>query len=219
MRLSPMKMLHLSTTWIKLVRDPRDLDQVFHMADKLNDPALMDEIMESLKEHPRAIEAFKARPRRGAVDLEALAALPEGTLGRAFADFLAEADLDPNDLPELPADDDASFTLAHLYETHDIWHTVAGFKSDVAGEVGLLSFYMAQFPGRLSPMLLSAALMNTAGSAMDDKDARMDQIARGWTLGKQADRFFGYDWAAEWERPLAEIRVELGITASLQLAA
>jgi ubiquinone biosynthesis protein Coq4 len=34
------------------------------------------------------------------------------------------------------------------YETHDIWHVVTGFHTDVAGELGLQAFYLAQFPGR-----------------------------------------------------------------------
>ncbi len=219
MRLSPLKMLHLSTTWFKLVRDPRDLDQVFHMADKLGDPALIEEIVVALKEDPRAQQAFADRPRRGPVDVEALAALPEGTLGHAFAAFLRAAGLDPSALPELPADDDASYTLAHLYESHDLWHTVVGFDSDVSSELGLLAFYMAQFPGRLSPMLLSAGLMNTATAGMDDRGRRMDAIARGWLLGKQCEPLFGYRWADNWERPLSEIRQELGLSQAVELTA
>ena len=153
------------------------------------------------------------------MDVAALSALPEGTLGRAFADFLRAAKLDPNDLPELPADDDGSYTIAHLYETHDLWHVVTGFSSEVSGELGLLAFYMAQFPGRLSPMLLSAGLMNTASRAMDDRADRMDAIARGWTLGKQADRLFGLRWAELWERSLVEVQASLGLVDGVSRAA
>lgn len=219
MRLTPFKMFRLTTTWFGLVKDPRALDGVFKMADKLNDPELVQEIIDALKEHPQAAQAYRDRPRRGPIDVDALAALPEGTLGRAFADFLAEADLDPNDLPTMEADDDGTYTIAHLYETHDIWHVVTGFNSEVSGELGLLAFYMGQFPGRLAPMLLSAGLMNTASAAMEDSPARMDAIARGWALGKQTANLFGVRWHEQWARPLAEIQAELGVTAPLTQAA
>ena len=211
MRLSPLKLLHLSTTWIKLVRDPRDLDQVFSMADKLGDPALVEEIIVALKQHPRAQRAYEQRPRRGSVDTEALSALPDGSLGRAFADFLTRAGLDPADLPELPADDDASYTLAHLYETHDIWHVVTGFEPDVAGELGLQAFYLAQFPAKLPLVLLPAALLNTILYAYPDARRRMNGIVRGWLLGRRAKQLFGVDWKIRWTEPLSAVRQSLGI--------
>jgi hypothetical protein len=127
----------------------------------------------------------------GRIDFDALEALPQDTLGREYVRFLRTVGLDPNALPVRPAANDDAYALAHLYETHDIWHTVLGFDSSVSGEFGLLAFYFAQFPGRLSPMLLSAGLMNTATKRIDEKDQRMDAIVRGWLLGKRTPPLFG----------------------------
>ncbi len=211
MHLSPLSLLRLSSSYLKLVQDPRKLDSVISMADKLSDPCLLEEITTAIKTDPRSAASFIDKPRLGRIDFDALEALSDGTLGREYARFHRTPKSDPNALPVRPADNDGDYALAHLYETHDIWHTVLGFSSEVPGELGLLAFYFAQFPGRLSPMLLSAGLMNTAARQIDEKDQRMDAIVRGWLLGKRTPSLFGVRWTELWEQPLEEVRASLGI--------
>ena len=58
--------------------------------------------------------------------------------------------LDPKDIlvPE-NVGSDFDYVRAHLRETHDVWHPVTGFDTDVAGELGLQAFYLAQFQAPL----------------------------------------------------------------------
>ena len=42
----------------------------------------------------------------------------------------------------------------------------------------------------------------------------MDAITRGWTLGRSAAPLFGVRWDEHWERPLAAVQAELGLTSS-----
>ena len=149
--------------------------------------------------------------RLGTIDLDALASLPRGSLGERFGTHMIEAKLDPAAIPTLPSEDAGSYVSAHLYETHDIWHVVTGFGTDVAGEMGLQAFYFAQFPAFLSAAILSAALLNTMMFAMDDRDRRMEATARGWDLGKRAKPLFGVNWAARWNEPLEDVRASLAI--------
>ena len=124
---------------------------------------------------------------------------------------MLRAGLDPSALPTLEANDDSGYLRAHLYETHDIWHAVTGFHTDVAGELGLQAFYLAQIPSRLSSAILAGGFINTVAYAFPDRDARMRQIVRGWVLGKRAKNFFGVDWASLWATPLDEVRALLGV--------
>lgn len=39
----------------------------------------------------------------------------------------------------------------------------------------------------------------------------MEEVTRGWLLGKRARSLFGVRWDAMWERPLSEVRRDLGI--------
>ncbi len=181
------------------------------MADKLAEPAIMKAIVDELSLEPSCARAFASRPRVGTIDLRALARLPEGTLGHEFAAHMLRAGLDPSALPTFEANDDHGYLRAHLYETHDIWHAVTGFRTDVAGELGLQAFYLAQIPSRLSSAILAGGFINTLAYAFPDRDARMRQIVRGWILGKRAKNFFGVEWASLWTTPLDEVRAGLGV--------
>lgn len=167
--------------------------------------------MEGYRRMPHGARALQEKPRLGKIDLETLGKLPEGTLGHEYARFMRRHGLDPASLPLKPVESDATFVEAHLRETHDLWHVVTGFEPNVAGELGLQAFYLAQFPNRVALAILSAGLMNTLLYAFDDSVARMTQIARGWLLGRQARPLFGTHWKELWATPIAEVRARLGL--------
>jgi ubiquinone biosynthesis protein Coq4 len=138
--------------------------------------------------------------------------MPEGSVGRGLAQYLVENHLNPDDLPVRPAENDYEYILAHLYETHDLWHVLTGFKTDVAGELGLQAFYLAQGPYMLAVLLLAIGMLNTLLFAREDYTGRMEAITRGWKMGKQARMLFGQPWNEFLPRPLAEARTALGLT-------
>lgn len=208
---NPITTLRLLRGVVRLVRDPRRLDEVFRIADAMESADIAARVEAEFKQDPSHRAAIEARPRIGRISIPVLAAMPKGTLGRVFAEFLVENGLDPEDIEVNPVRSDYDYVRAHLRETHDIWHVATGFPTDVAGELGLQAFYLAQFRAPLAAMLLTVGMMNTLFYAMDDRDARMRAIARGWLLGKRARSLFGYRWAERFERSLAEVRRELGL--------
>lgn len=212
--LNPLVPLRIARAALVLVRDPNRLDDVIGMADQLGKSPVVDAIVRHLEQLPGGRAVLAERPRVD-LDLPRLRALPDGTFGREAARFLDERGLDPADLPHRPAGDDRAWVQAHLYETHDLWHVVTGFHTDVAGELGLQAFYLAQFPARLAALILSIGLANTLLFAFDDRDARMDAIARGWQLGRAARPFLGVRWNELWTLPLAEVRARLGVTPAM----
>jgi ubiquinone biosynthesis protein Coq4 len=109
---------------------------------------------------------------------------------------------------------DVDYVVAHLYETHDLWHVVTGFDTDPAGEAGLQAFYLAQQRSYLPFFVLSAVLMNTALFAYEEKERRFDALTSGWILGKHAAPLFGLDWQAHLERSLVDVRNELRLGGS-----
>jgi ubiquinone biosynthesis protein Coq4 len=194
---------------IRLFFDPSKLDMVFTMDRDLDEDAMAERIAD-LRSHDVQRAALDAR-RRLDVDLDRLRALPEGTLGRSYAEFLAENGLDPKDIPTLPANDDAEFVSAHLYETHDLWHVVTGFRSDVAGELGVQAVYAAQFGGKLARVLVGGGLLQSAILAPGDFARRLDAVVEGWRVGREADDLFGVPWQDLWDRPLDDVRRDLNV--------
>ena len=209
---NPFVVYRIGRAALRLVRDPNRLDEVIAMADELGDSPALDTIVAHLEQLPHGPAALADRPRVD-IDLPRLRALPDGSFGREAAHFLDARRLDPADLPKRPADSAKAWVRAHLYETHDLWHVVTGFDTDVAGELGLQAFYLAQFPGKLSALILSIGMINTTLFAFDERSPRLDAIARGWQLGRTAHSFLGVRWADLWHLPLVEVRARVGVGA------
>ena len=210
----PIGMARVLWSFVDLVKHPEHLDRVFEISDGLVKQRVdvLEQMRDHFGRHPAGAAALRDRPRLH-VDLDVLGKLPPGTLGREFADHMRANGLDPKAIPTLEAGDDLAFVRAHLYETHDVWHVVTGFKTDVAGELGLMAFYSTQGPGGLPWMLLAMGFLNTAFYAMDDRERRMDAIGRGWEMGKRAKRLFGVRWDELWTLPLDAVRKSLGVEA------
>lgn len=208
----PWMLLRASAAFVKLVRDTSKLDEVFAILDTLEEHGAAEELTKQFTEAPEHDAVFSARPRVYPVDAAALARLPEGTLGRTFIDQMRMRQLNPDDIKLRPdGGTRAGYVFRHLRETHDVWHTATGFDVDVAGELGLQAFYLAQFTSQLALVLLAVGLLNTAIFELSDRDARMTAIADGWRLGRAARPLFGFDWAAHWSTPLSEVRSKLQI--------
>ena len=210
--MNPIKTVRILTSFWRLSQDPNRLDEVFAIADSGSNLAIMDEMKAFVCRDPQGKRAFDTGVRVGTIDLAALRTLPAGTLGRVFAEHLIDNNLDPASIPvpSFPAGD-VRYVKTHLRETHDLWHIATGFNTDVAGEIGLQAFYLAQLPSRLSAVLISMAFLHLATKNIGARDAIMTEVMRGWALGKRATPFFGFAWAEHWAPPLAEVRKLLGV--------
>jgi ubiquinone biosynthesis protein COQ4 len=101
-------------------------------------------------------------------DLEALASLPPGSLGRAYADFMRSEQLAPDgivsefrnaDTSTPVPDPEMEWFFERMDTMHDLWHVLTGYGRDEAGEVANLAFTLAQFPTRGLAILTLAAVV------------------------------------------------------------
>lgn len=198
-------------SFLTIVRTPNRVDQVFALAETFFPHETLSRIALALAASPVTERALAERVRLERIDLARLRKMPVGSLGYEFAAHMDRERLDPATLPKLTATSDPMFVRAHLFETHDIWHVVTGFGTDVPGEIGVQAFYLAQFPSRLASTILAAGLLHASMVAIDRKDAFLEAIVSGYTLGRNAKPLFGVRWDDLWETSLATIRADLGI--------
>ena len=167
--------------------------------------------LQKCSDHARTVSK---RKRLGPIDLHQLSKLDEGTLGRTLATQCLEKRIDPN-LVHISAESDVDYVMAHVFESHDIWHVVTGWGNDEAGEVGLGGFYIAQLQLPLIALMLSLVFLNTALSKPESLKPRLEALTNGYRMGKNARDLFGIDWRSNLDRSLRTIREELGIVQEI----
>jgi ubiquinone biosynthesis protein Coq4 len=208
---SPVFTFRLASVLTRLVRDPSRLDVVFELSDAVlrDKDALKD--FAAILALPQVGAAAAVRLTTPLLDLDKLEAMPAGSLGQRAAAFFKEHGLDPGALPRTDPTTDYEWLSSHLYETHDLWHVLTGFRPDVAGELGLQAFYAAQIPGPFPIALLTAGMINTLVFSQSEAAARLSAISRGWRMGERARLLAGLDWMKLLDRPIEDVRRELGI--------
>lgn len=203
--------------FLRIARDPNRLDLVFQIADGFDadEPQIR-----ALLTHPVVRKHLDGHLPIPTIDLARLRALPAGTFGREVARFFDDQGYDPAALYHSQGAPKTEFDRfkRHMERTHDLWHVVTGFRTDVPGEIGLQAFSLAQLSSGLSYVLMAAGMLhqlrdNSQGETM------MHEIVRGWQLGKSARPLFGVDWESLYSRPLAEVRALFGITREADMRA
>jgi len=200
----------------KLAANPDDLPQVFTIIESLSADTLA-RVAKRMGESAEGRKLLSTRPDvvERLADREALARLPEGSLGRAYLAFVERENISAAGIREagakgqihrdaLPAPLD--WVHMRLRDTHDLWHAAVGYQGDVLGETALLGFTFAQTWNPGIALIIGIGLMKTVGAP----EARR-VMADGFRRGLAAAWLPGLAWEGLLDRPLTEVRALLGL--------
>lgn len=196
--------------FMEFVKNPGNTESVFDIAEAMGHTEATIASVNYLKSIPEVAKIIQERYIAPSPNLQELLKLPQGTLGYAYSSYLVKANFDPEFYRKVVIQDDFSYIALRIRQTHDIWHTVTGFGTDVLGEIGLQAFQLAQNHSPLAVMLLAGALLNTIRNS-SNLNALMQVIDRGYRMGLQAKPFLAQKWEEGWDKPLVEWRSNLGI--------
>lgn len=203
-----------------LIADPDQTDLVYELFDAMGgrgDEATFARFTASRT--GRALLADRPSLRAALSDAKALAALPEGSLGRAYLSFAEARGFTPAGLLEANEralghvnallDADRLYFYERVNVMHDLWHVVTGYDTDEAGEAALLAFSHAQgLAGRAIKLLIAAALLvGTKRGGL----AFQRFMLQAWRRGRRAARLLHAHWEALLALPLDEVRRALGV--------
>ena len=205
-RLQNLRMVAALASFLKT---PGSLDSVFAVADSVKDGPLGEQALRHLlsDRHFKALIDEKWRPDR--IDLQNLQTLPEGSLGRCYADQLISQGITPDALIDpTPVTNANEFVVHRVRETHDIVHVLTGFGLDGDSEIGLQGFNLAQNRSPVAVMLIFGAMLS---SLQNDEplEPLLRALAHGFQMGLNADLVIGRKLEEGWERPLDDWREEL----------
>jgi ubiquinone biosynthesis protein COQ4 len=203
-----------------LVRDPERTEQVFELIQALAGRS-GERVYRRFRADPEGRRLLRERPSLLAAlsDRERLAALPEGSFGRAYADFMREQRLEAAGLvdaavsvrdPDEPLDPERRWFFDRLRDMHDLWHVLTGYGRDIAGEAANLAFTLGVTGNRgIAVIVLTAAVRGPKTADLHWQRYRL----RAWRRGRRARGVTRARYEELLPEPLAEVRRALGIEA------
>ncbi len=206
-----LQSLRMVASLVAFLKNPTELTSVFGVARSLQGSPLATQMQRHLLADPQMAELVDSIWRPAPIDLAQLSALPEGSLGRTYAEQLQSQGLTPESLIDpSPISSTAQFITHRLRETHDIVHVLTGFGTDGVGELGLQAFNLAQIRSPLALLLIFGGLLSALQSD-EPLEPLLHALARGFELGLAARCLISFKLEEGWDRPLADWRSELGL--------
>ena len=148
------------------------------------------------------------------VNLKELAQLPDSTLGGRYARHMIALGLDPDAF--MGAFDDEDWFDQRTAIAHDLYHVVTGFDASPVGEFGVAAFTLLQYWDLLNVFVLTfvpISLLNPLWTI-----SLLSGLWRGLRLGMTCKPIIGYAFELNWEKPLSQVRDELGIGSLFPVA-
>jgi ubiquinone biosynthesis protein Coq4 len=136
-----------------------------------------------------------------------LLALEPTTLGGAYARHMQAHGLRPDYYSDEVPRHKLHYLRIRIHQTHDIWHTLTGFGTDIAGEVGLQGFYFAQFTNGQAAMIVAGAILRSIlRRRFGELERFVEAFCEGYHNGRRARPLLGVKWEELWREPVEELR-------------
>ena len=200
----------------KLMSNGEDTQQVFLLIEALRGKTTLRQFARFRQtETGRAVLGENRRLLDRLSDRASLAALPAGSLGRGYYDFMATENLSAEGLVELskitrpPATDDVTLFRERSREMHDLLHVLTGYGRDPLGEACLVAFSFAQTGLKGFALIAFYAARKIARSRRDQPVRRA--VFEGYLHGRSAGWLPGADWEALLCQPVEAVRAQYAI--------
>jgi ubiquinone biosynthesis protein COQ4 len=199
-----------------LLRERENTQQVFLLIEALRGKTTLRQFARFRQtETGRAVLAEHRRLLDRLSDRASLEALPAGTLGRAYYEFMASENLSAEGLIEAskvtrpPASDDVTLFRERNREMHDLLHVVTGYGRDPLGEACLVAFSYPQT--RLKGFAVIAAFVARKIARRLPGEPVRHAVFEGYRHGRGAGWLPGADWEALLAQPVEAIRAQFAV--------
>ena len=202
-----------------LIQDPTKTEEAFRVVRSLDGPFFGRTFARFAKD-PEGARLMAARSSLLSAlrDRASLEKLPEGSLGREYLAFCDREGITPGGLveasdavPMAPGlSDDERWFIDRMRDSHDLWHVLTGYRTDLTGELSVLTFSLAQQWGPGLSLLVLGGLVETYKSGEIGAHARK-LVADAWRTGRRANWFPAAPWEEWLARPLDEVRFAMGV--------
>jgi ubiquinone biosynthesis protein COQ4 len=175
------------------------------------DGGVYAELSQELVRTDAGRELLTERPTLQAsdIDLQALARLPEGTLGHAFARYFEDNKISPFESP-FEVRNDVDYLSKRYRETHDIAHVLTGYGTDIVGEMELQAFMLGNLGIRTAALILTFSTLRQI--PREKGVSARDYSRRLWAAyrrGARSQQLIRVRYERYWETPVQVLRDQL----------
>ncbi|MDX2097589.1 MAG: Coq4 family protein [Leptolyngbyaceae cyanobacterium bins.59] len=196
---------------LSLLINPGNTHAVYDIEEGLHYSPATRFAVNYVKRDPNVAPILQERYLAPAPNLEALLQCSPDSLGYQYATSLIQAGFDPNFYRPIAVKDDTTYLFMRLRQTHDIWHVITGFGTDVVGELGLKAFEFMQTRRPVAIVLLAGGFLRLLIRCPQSLPELLRQISRGYELGMFAKPLLSQKWEEQWDKSLTQWRRELNI--------
>ena len=187
--------------------------------------ATIEGYLEGIRATPGAKEFLEERFFAPQITLEDLGAMPEGSVGRGYHEFLTRNGLEKNlatnyemlhdfmaksgQLDRMP--DDLKYAIIRGFQIHDILHVITGYTPSGLDELALQAFCLAQLQFPYFGMWMSTTTTRMTFLEPHAIVPVMDAISSGWRRGRSVSNLQLERWEERFAEPLASVRPRYGL--------
>lgn len=176
-----------------------------------------ERLVAGIRETPEGRVLLAERPSlaRGDLDLDALRALPQGSLGWHFASLFDIDNVEPFETRQ-PVRNDVEYLSKRYRETHDLYHVLTGYETDLLGEMELQAFVRGNLglrsPRAIVPLGITLGALRipymegTVEPTPFALRSWMERIRAARRRGAAVPPLIGVCFEDLWSIPLAEVR-------------
>jgi ubiquinone biosynthesis protein COQ4 len=139
------------------------------------------------------------------LDLEALAALPEGTFGHALTRYFRDNGLEPF-VTAFPVESDVDYLSKRYRETHDLFHVLTGYATDEPGEMELQAFVLGNLGVRQAVMILAYSIpRRLRHKGLEGFLPYLGRLRAAYRRGKRSRELLSVRYETLWAQPVATL--------------
>lgn len=193
--------------------NPRRPDLIATFGEMTVQPYIINRLRDRMLADPVGRQILRERPRitSTSLNLDYLRALPAGTLGKVYVEWLDREHVSPDTrLPVRYVDDaECAYVMQRYRECHDFYHAITGMPVWMEGEVYVKMFEFAN----LGIPMTGLAAVSEPLKFKPDQLRRFREVYMPWAIknGLRSKCLLNVYWEKDLERSADELRAEIGI--------
>ena len=187
-----------------------------------------EEYRQAVRAAPGFLQLYEETYFAPPLDIDALMALPVGTLGRTFGHFITDNGLAPQIAMDYRArheqlkgsgmldrmPDELQYAVLRGFQVHDWMHVLTGYEPKKTGEQAVLAFCLGQMTFPYFAIWMSVTTTRMAFVDPTMTQPLMDAISDGWRAGREAKNVQWIKLEEMVAEPLAAVRARYGIVTA-----